>query len=236
MAQTLLQLCTSFSKRTGLPVQNSTATSASYGQLVALLGEVLDEIVSSFNLQSLTSEAVFSATGVTLQGPMGTIAPGFERLLAKTFFNRTRRVEVPGPLSPTEYQAQRTMPGTGPISWFRIVGDKLYLDPPPAAGEQFAFEYIDRNAVVEAGGATKQYPTQDTDTFRVPDAILIAGLRWKWKYEKGLEYAEDFSSFQTLCKNHSNSSNTLRAHSLDGGQLDASPGIIVPTGTWITPS
>ena len=45
---------------------------------------------------------------------------------------------------------------------------------------------ISSDAIVvdEAGTAFRTYVIEDTDTFQLDPALLLAGLRWKWKYEK----------------------------------------------------
>lgn len=238
MSMTLLELCQTFAKRTGLPTGSSVEVSPVFRQLSGLLQEVLDDLVTTYSFQELTVEAQFTTVAALSQGALSAIAPlGFLRIRPKTFFNRTTGLEVPGPLTPSEAQALRTQPQTGPISWYRIVGGQLRLDPVPAAGQFCAFEYMSTFSVVgPAPGLTpKQYPTDGADTFLLPDQLLLAGLRWRWKAEKGFDYAEEFAAYQLLAKSLAANSEAGRPLQLDGQYPSARPGIVVPSGTWISP-
>ena len=69
----------------------------------------------------------------------------------------------------------------------------------------------------------------------LPETLLLMGLRWRWKKEKGVDYAEDFRTYESQVKD---------ALGRDGGKpilnmgMDcnrgARPGIFVPQGSWLT--
>lgn len=231
-----LELCNTFAQRTGLPVGTSVAGSPTLAQVGALLQEVLDHLTTNYDFDDLVEDATFATVDSDLQGLLTTIAPlGFERLRQGTFFNRSLRLEVPGALTGREWQAQKAMTAAGPISWFRIRNKALYMEPKPAAGQLCAFEYYSNFAVVAAGGSRKQYPAADTDTFLLSDKLLLAGIRWRWKAEKGFDYAEEFRAFQDLANAQAGTSKAARPISQDGYGGQAVPGIIVPIGNWVTP-
>lgn len=231
-----LELCNAFALRTSLPTATSVSGSSTLRQVGALLQEVLDHLTTNYDFDELVEDATFSTVNSDFQGLLSAIAPlGFERLRAGTFFNRSLRLEVPGALTGREWQAQKAMAATGPISWFRIRNQALYMEPKPSAGQLCAFEYYSNFAVVASGGARKQYPSVDTDTFLLPDKLLLAGIRWRWKAEKGFDYAEEFRAFQDLANSLAGVSKAARPLSLEGQNAQATPGIVVPVGNWITP-
>jgi hypothetical protein len=82
------------------------------------------------------------------------------------------------------------------------------------------------------GTTYKQYFTLDTDTFLVPEELCIAGLRWRWKKEKGFEYAEDFRSYEMQVKDAMSRDGGKSVICLDGGYKDARPGIMAPEYNW----
>lgn len=232
-----LELCNTFAKRTGLPTAASVSGASALTQVSALFGEVLDHLTTNYDFDSLVEDAQFSTQATDLQGLLSAIAPlGYERMRNETFFNRSLRLEVPGALTGREWQAQKAMASTGPISWFRIRNNALYMEPKPAAGQLCVFEYYSNFAVVEAGGTRKQYPSADSDSFLLPDKLLLAGLRWRWKAEKGFDYAEEFAAFQMLANALAGTSKASRPLSMEGSSGQAAPGIVVPVGNWITPS
>lgn len=231
-----LELCNVFAKRTSLPTATSVSGSSTLEQVGALLQEILDDLTTNYNFESLIEEASFATVNADMQGMIDAIAPlGFERMRTGTFFNHSLRLEVPGALSGREWQAQKTMAASGPVAWFRLRNRALYMGPIPAAGQLCVFEYYSNFAVVSNVGARKQYPTADSDTFLLPDKLLLAGLRWRWKAEKGFDYAEEFRTYQELAKSLASTSQAARPLSLEGPCGDARPGIIVPIGNWITP-
>lgn len=233
----LLELCNAFALRTGLPTASSVAGSTTLAQASGLLQEVLDHLTTKFDLSELVEDASFSTVAADLQGLLSDIAPlGFERMKPDTFFNRALRLEVPGALTGREWQAQKALAATGPISWFRIRNKALYMEPQPAAGQLCVFEYYSNFAVLDAADQRKQYPSADTDTFLLPDKLLLAGMRWRWKAEKGFDYAEEFRAFEELAQGMAGTSNASRAVCMSGGGQTAQPGIIIPVGNWITPS
>lgn len=240
MSMTLLQICNNFALRTSLPQSASVGGSTTFEQLRGLLQEILDDLLSRYTFQGVVEEAQFTTNGaVNFQGDLADIAPlGFLRIRPKTFFNRSLRIEVPGPLTASEFQALQTVSHSGPISWYRIRANSLFMDPIPGEGNLCVFEYISEYAVLGPAPTytRKQYPTEDGDTFLLPDKLLLAGLRWRWKAEKGFDYAEEFAAYEALAKQLSANSEGARPISLDGQGADARPGVIVPAGTWITPS
>lgn len=57
--------------------------------------------------------------------------------------------------------------------------------------------WFNANWVVDGATAVlKRYITRDDDTFAMPDGLPLNWLRWRWKAEKGLEYAEDFAMYE----------------------------------------
>lgn len=234
----LVELCNRFAIRTGLPQSNTVfGGNTTMAQIAGLLDEVLDYLTSEYNFQQLREEAVFGAQEFEYQGVLNVLAPkGFARLCSGTFFDRTNRLEVQGPLTQAEWQALKATTITGPATWFKIQNEALYLTPPPATYTEFAFEYMSNFAVRErSGGARKRYPTKDDDLFQLPDDLLLAGLRWRWKAEKGLDYAEELRQFEILARSKAMTSGGARAYSLDGCGAKAVPGIIVPSGNWSLP-
>lgn len=237
MSATLLQLTQTFCMRTGLPAPVFVVgnTDAQIGQILALLSETLEDLRTNF-WEILRQEAVFASQAGTDQGELDVLAPGFQRMVPDTFYNRANRLKIPGPLSPQQWQAMVTMPSTGPMYQYRIMEGHLHVYPPAIGGETFAFEYISDHCVLDAdSGDSKPFPTKDSDTFRIKDDLLLAGLRWKWKYEKGLEYGEDFRRYSELAVLAAGRDGSKPALSMEGAEFAPRPGILVPPGSWNLP-
>lgn len=237
---TLLELVQAFTKRTGLPSPVAVVSSADdqIRQVAGLIDEVLEYLVDRhYDWNPVVLEATFTSVAAEDQGAIATIAPsGYKHILNETIFDRTRQLPFYGPLSASQWQQAKALPTSGPFYKYRIVRGRLLLNPAPPAGHDCAFEYASSHAVLAADGTTtKQYPTADDDTFLLPDTCLLAGLRWKWKCEKGLEYAEDFRRFEELLNNAIGRDGSKPRLSMSGECETAKPGIFVSPGSWPLP-
>lgn len=237
---TLLELVKAFTERTGLPnpvyvIGNLDQTTL---QVKALLDEVAEDLVRRFRSWTpLTQEAVFTTVAAESQGILTTLAPrGFLWVLGGTLYNRTTGLELKGVLTPEAWQGMKALGLSGPSTRYRIVRGELFLYPAPAAGETCAFEYASDCLVRSADGTLyRTYATEDTDVFLLDSVIVLAGLRWKWKYEKGLDYAEEYRRYEELVNGLKGLDGTKPTLSMESGPATASPGVVVPSGNWSLP-
>lgn len=236
---TLLQLLQQYCLRQALPVPQLIMASAddTYLQLAGLLNEVLDDL-SAFAWPELTHEIVFRSVAGEKQGSLETLAPGYLYILNNTLYNRSNNTKVYGPLSPQDWQARQAMPSTGPHYQYRIRGQELCIYPDIEADQTIAFEYFGAHSVTTAGMSfpDKRYFSSDTDTCIFDPMLLLLGIRWKWKYEKGFRYAEDFRQYEAAVT-QARAHNTTKAiiHTEGTGDRMASPAVLVPSGTWSVP-
>lgn len=237
MARTLLQIVQEFATRTGIKVPNAVASStdAQIKQVRALLHEEIEELTEGKPLQVMVKEFTFAATAVEDQGFLDTLCGEPQRaILNDILWNRTQRLPIFGPISAQDWQLQKAYGITGPLVQYRVRGDKLLFQPAPTAGHTIAGEFVRMYAVIAAAGTvpTKETFTSDDDTSVIPDRLLIAGLRWRWKREKGLRYAEDKERYHIMVANYQMKTGTKGVLRMDGGSQDVRPGIIIPPGSW----
>src|ERR1700751_1508769 len=104
--------------------------------------------------------------------------------------------------------------------------------PTPASGDSYYFEYQSKNWCTDSTGATKQSAfAADADVALLDEDLLTDGLVWRFKHAKGLEYAEDFATYQRDVTN-AITRDTERP-SLNMGRTDSSPtGVVIPIGNW----
>lgn len=233
----MLTTIQAFCERTGLPVPPTVygTTDPQIRQVRALLEEIGNDMARRGSWQGITFEASLTTAATESQGAMTTLCPnGFRNIKNQTIWSRSRRLPVCGPLDAAQWQMLKALFVNGPYYRFRIRGDALLVNPTPPAGESWYWEYVSKNWITDSTGVTyKQYFTSDTDLIVVPDDVLLMGLRWKWKAEKGMDYAEDFATYESQVKD---------AMGMDGGKhkigMDDAPmrgpqpGIFVPTGSW----
>lgn len=235
---TMLTTIQNFCRRTNLTVPSTVygTTDPQIRQILAILEEEGIDLSARGDWQQLTQEATHTTLAAEDQGAISTIASnGFSYIKNGTIWDRNLRLPVyviDGP----NWQAAKAMNLTGPRYQARIRGGKLICNPTPTAGNTWAFEYISQNWILGADGTTyKQYFTLDTDTILLPESIVLMGLRWRFKKEKGLEYAEDFETYESQVKDALSRNGMKRTLNMGNDAPMVSPGVVVPLGTWITP-
>lgn len=232
---TLLQLVQKFCRRTNLTVPGEVIGSSDddVNQIYALLEEECNDLSGRGDWQVLTLEATHTTVATESQGAITTIASGgFRYIKNDTLWDRTENLPViviDGP----DWQAEKGFAVTSPHYRARIRGGNLIVIPTPTAGNTWAFEYISWNTILDTDGSTtKQYFEADTDTFLLPNAIILQGLRWRWKKEKGFEYAEDFRTYEMMVQDALGRQGLKKTLQQDGTGKSLSPHIIVNQGNW----
>lgn len=202
-------------------------------QLKALLQKEIDDLAGRGDWQELTNEATHTTLALENQGAIKTIASnGFRYIKNQTIWDRDLRLPV-YVIDGTDWQQVKAIAVTGPRYQARIRGGDLISNPVPAAGHIWAFEYITWNAITDSAGTTnKQYFTDDADLMLLPEPIIEAGLQWRWKKQKGFEYAEDFRSYEVMVANALSRNNMKRALDMSMRQYTPNPKIYVNDGNW----
>jgi len=228
-----------FCRRVNLPVPLTVygSTDTQVLQVMALLEEEGNDLASRHSWQGITFEASHTSLAAEDQGAVSTIAAnGFRYVKNGTIWDRTDQTKFVGPMDAEEWQAMKAMAPTGPDYRYRIRGGKLLVNPVPTAGNAWYFEYVSQNWILGADGTTyKQYFTLDTDTILLPETLVLAGLKWRWKAAKGMDYAEDFRTYETQVKDAMGRDGSRRVLSMNGGPNDAMPGVFIPQGSWNVP-
>lgn len=236
---TVLQLVQEFCKRSALPVPSTATTSTDPGvkQYVGLLNEEIEECLIGFEWQELLQQCTFTTNGASDQGDIDTLC-GFPAafVLNDIMWDTTTRLPVFGPVGAQRWEQYKALPITGTLLQFRYQNNHLLFYPLTApAGHVINFEAMQRFAVVSALGppvAYKQYFTADTDQCAFKDDHMLAALRWRWKREKGLAYAEDKKRYEAIIDDRKFRNGTARILNMNGSEDNFGPGILVPSGSW----
>ena len=231
----MLETVQRFCRRTNLIIPSSVigTTDPQVSQICGLLEEEGAELSGRGSWQWLTYEATFLTVATESQGSIDDIATNnFRYIKNDTIWDRTENLPViviDGP----DWQAEKGFSATSPRYRARIRTNELISTPVPVAGNTWAFEYVTWNWILDNDGTTtKQYFTEDTDTFLLPDAIVQMGLRWRWKKEKGFEYAEDFRTYETMVANALSRQGLQAILYQDRSERRTTPKIVVNQGNW----
>jgi hypothetical protein len=232
----LLDIVVKFCERTDLlvPTTVMTTTDSQVKQIRSLLEEIGRDMAKRGRWEGLVYEATHTSLAAADQGAIVDIATNnFNYICDETIWDRTNRLPIFGPMSGREYQARLAMVQTGPRFRYRIRGGKLLINPTPAAGDTWAFEYVTKNWVLDANGDGREYFLVDEDVPALPSEVLLLGLRWKWKAEKGREYAEDFRMYEMQLKDSLGRDGTKPVLDMAGVSRAAGPLIYIPAGSWV---
>ncbi len=210
-------------------------------QLLALVNKEGKELATgasvglSHDWQALQAEASFTSIATESQGAISTIAPGLKYIIGDTIWDRTRRLKAYGSMSPSEWQNYKAWSINSPYPRYRIRGNLLLLLPTPAAGELFYFEYQGKNWCTDATGATSKAAfSADTDIALLDEDLITDGLVWRFKHARGLDYAEDFATYQRDATNAIARDTERPDVDLNRCGSSAS-GVVIPVGSWNVP-
>lgn len=197
MAQkTLLQIIQTVAAELNLPVPQGavSATDQSVIKLVALARATCDDLLAEYDWQQLQRTYTFSSVdGVDSY----SLPSDIERFINGTFYDRTSRWPLPGPISPNVWQSFKASQVSSPFESFRVYGDKLWLTPAPGSTTYtFAFEYVSNQYVKDGTtGVTKADFTQDSDVCLFDHRLLVYGVKLKFLASIGMDTAEALTSF-----------------------------------------
>lgn len=174
-------------------------------QLRELLNEEGTELASrsASGWQALIGEKTFTTIadqdqGLLVGGSILSAADNYRTILNETLWNRSKRIPVFGPRAPRVWQGFKALTFAGPFGEYRIRGGHLLIMPTPAAGETIAFEFVTRNWLTSSDGSeSRAIIEDDEDVPLLDEEVLRAGLRWRWKRNKGLDYSEEFSAYES---------------------------------------
>lgn len=237
MAKNCLQLIGEFCGRTALTKPTTVFTSSDDGfiQLAALMNEGLDDLTTRHIWGVLQQETLHTTLAAVDQGDLGTICPyGFLEIVRNEIWDRTTNIKLNGPVSSSMWQSMQAAASGGPLYSWRVLNNHLHLYPAPPAGHTLAFEYSSNFAVTSIAPAStrKAYFEADTDLLLLPERLMYAWLRWRWKAEKGLPYQEEFRAYEILVAQAAAKDN--EGATLDMGTIDnPGPGVFIPAGTWV---
>ena len=225
----LLTIIRDVAGRLSLPQPTAVVTSTDKQviQLLALANEEGRSLASRTRWQALTAEQTFATVAGAVQP--AALPDDFDRFIDNSFFNRSTRRAMTGPVSPRQWQWIQAQPAYS-TAWLMLrqrTGEFL-ITPTPAAGQTIAYEYISRNWVISGGGAEPAEPPAgtplpgylgDADTSFLDEELIGLGLRWRFLRAKGLDYAEELATYEQQVE---------QAIARDGGApaLSISPGPI----------
>lgn len=178
------------------PSQAVSSTDPNVAKFVALAQDIGDELRERFFWRNLNIAGQITGDGTTtlfaLPSDWALLSPG------ESFYSSVYPfLELPGPVSNETMTSLKAAGAALTRPVWRIIGGTLEFFPALGLGETVTFNYYSTNWVSNAAGLQRQPGfALDSDFSMIDEIVLRRGLIWRWKASKGLDYAEDFRSYQ----------------------------------------
>ena len=191
-----LTLIQASAKRLGLnnPASAYNSSDVQVVHLVALAQEEGIELARRHPWQSLTKEKTFTCTAAAAQ--TGALASDFDRFVDESFYNRTKKRPVFGPISPQDWQFTQAVVASTLLESFRVRGDSVLITPTPNGTDSYAYEYITTQWCQSSGGTAQSAWASDTDTGVLSEELMTLGVIWRFLRVKGLDFAEAMRTYE----------------------------------------
>lgn len=212
-------------------VQPSAVVGSTDKQVVQLLALANQEGLSLARRtfwQALTEEATF----VTVATPAQTnaIPADWDRFIPNSFFNRSTRRPMTGPITPRQWQWIQAQPVYSTVYLaFRERTGQFLIAPTPPAAQNIYYEYVSRNWAKSNAGAAQASFLADTDTSFLDEELLTLGSIWRFLRAKGLDYAEEMSTYereveQAMARDGGSTTLTLAPQPIDMNRVNIPDG------------
>ena len=172
-----------------------SSTDQQVRQLFALANEEGASLAARYDWQALTRQHTFTTTSDAAQ--TDAVPDDWDRFVDNSFFNRSTRRGLIGPITPQVWQAIQAQPQLNRVylAW-RERDNEFLITPSPDPDETIAYEYVSTNWARGADGTAKSEFTADDDTTYLSERLIWLGLRWRFLKAKGLEYGEDMETYE----------------------------------------
>lgn len=179
----------------GLEVPTAVAsnTDTTYSQFMYIAQFEGDELNRAHKWRKQKVQASFTGDGSTTVWALPT---DFERFTTEARRQSSILLGLQGPVSDDEFLDAQVRGFNPTIPYWRLTGDNIETVPSVKSGQVVTFEYVSSYWITDSGGTPKARFTADSDLSLLPDRLLTLGLVWRWKRAKGLDYAEEFRSYQ----------------------------------------
>lgn len=156
------------------------------------------DLAGDHDWQKLTKRVTFN--GVAANAQTGQPPAAFDRFPpTQRIWDVARKTWLVGPVSTDEWDGILTQPQTAFPTYWVMLGGVLNIAPAPVVTDQFTYSYITKNWVRPQGGdgtTDADAWAADTDGSLIPEKLIEYSLIWRWKQAKGLDYAEDMTTFE----------------------------------------
>jgi len=226
----LLSIVQDVSGRLSLPQPSAVvgSTDKQVIQLLALANEEGTSLGRRYAWQALIEEQTFTTVASPAQS--AALPTDLDRFVPNSFFNRSTRRPMTGPITPRQWQWIQAQPVySTAYLLFRERTGQFLIAPTPAAGETIAYEYLSKNWAESSGGTPQPAFQADTDVALLDEGLITLGLRWRFLRAKGLDYAEEMATYereleQAMARDGGSTALTLAPQPVDPNRVNIPDG------------
>lgn len=192
------------------------STDGNYIQLCALLKSLGQELLEQHQWTQLVKEYTFATTSGDNSYDLPT---DFRSVVDQSEWDRTSQWPLGGPLSPQDWQLLQARTVTASVrTWFRVANGELLLYPTPSSAATVALEYMSAwwASTSSETSPSKAYPTVYTDLVYFPRLLMVQGLKWKFKRQKGFDSTAEQQDFMDTLGRAKGKDSPAPVLSLDG--------------------
>lgn len=163
-------------------------------QAAALANRELEALCSSKTWPKLMREVTLNVVAGQFEYDLPS---DFDRFLQPSAVDSSKYLSVKGSLSNLQWfqRLARTIPDWQPAFMLDHVGNKIRLNPVPAASGTFKYVYITNNFAVNGSGAPIRKYAADTDVSAIYEPLVELGLNWRWRQKKGLDFTAEMAEY-----------------------------------------
>lgn len=181
----------------GLPRPSSSQSSdTTTRQLVALCTQEGEDLARRHDWRGLIVGGCIQGDGDTTR----FILPAdFDRLATGPALWRDGSIFQPlaGPVSGSDWVALVSRISVSTQKSYRLISANMDIWPTLDADDVVRFEYFATHWIASSDGASRRRRwQQDTDFALIPERLITLGLVWRWKAAKGLDYAEQQTTYE----------------------------------------
>jgi hypothetical protein len=231
---TLLAIMNKAQALLNLPIttQVVNSTNQTQKQLLAIANMDGELLAEEFAWQQLTTETSFLTTATETQ-TNSTLPNDFGWVINETLYNRDTNLPVVGPVNPREWQEMLSNGINVSTPRYRVRGNLFLFNPAPTAGQDVYYEYVSKNWCESSTGTGQSAWAADTDVSILPDNLHVLGIIWRWRASKGLDYNQDFMTWEATRNRAAARQGAKRRLSIVGPTSPRYPGRSnIPDGSW----
>ncbi len=168
-------------------------------QLLAIANREGRDLASRYLWSKLKKNTTWTTTAAEDQGLLNSaiVTDGdFDAIIPETMFNRTQTQPIIELMDETEWESRQAYGIQGVWTRYKIQGGKLYFYPAANGTDTGAFAYKSTHWCESSGGTGQTKWAADTDVGRLDENIMSLGIVWRWLKRYGLDYAEDFNTYE----------------------------------------